>query len=58
MFLVKVTPMMLLKSLSYHFCQQGAASIHHEGMSMIDFSTVHLKLHITKLRVVDHAAQV
>lgn len=43
---------------SYHFCQQGAAGICHEGMSEVDLSTVHLELHITELRVVHHAAQV
>lgn len=42
----------------YHFCQQGAASIHHEGTSKVDLSTVHLELQITELRVVHHAAQV
>lgn len=42
----------------YHFCQQGAASVHHEGMSKVDLSAVHLELHIAELRVVHHAAQV
>lgn len=42
----------------YHLSQPGAASIYHEGMSKVNFSTVHLELDITELRVVYHAAQV
>ena len=42
----------------YHFGQQGAAGVHHEGMGKVDVSTVDLDLHITELRVVHHAAQV
>lgn len=48
----------VLVGQDYHFCQQGAASVHHEGMSKVDLPTVHLELHITELRVVHHAAQV
>lgn len=42
----------------YHLCQEGAASIHHEGMGEVDLSAVHLELQVTELRVVHHAAQV
>lgn len=43
---------------SYHFCQEGAACINHEGMRIEDLATVHLELPVTQLRVVHHAAQI
>lgn len=39
----------------YHLCQQGTASVQHEGVCKVDFASVHLELHITQLRVVNHA---
>lgn len=42
----------------YHFCQQGAACIHHEGVSEVDVAVVHLELQVAELRVVHHAAEV
>lgn len=42
----------------YHFCQQGAACINHEGVSEVDVAAVHLELQVAELRVVHHAAEV
>lgn len=44
-----------LKKNIYHLCQQGAASVQHEGVCKVDLASVHLELHIAQLGVVHHA---
>lgn len=43
---------------AYHFSQQGAAGVQHEGVCVEQFSTVHLELHVAELRVVHHPTEV